>query len=258
MVRMERYLSSDLKRPGRAFRSSIEKSPFAKAVLKIVGVLGVSLVMSDGVLTPAQSILGAIQGLEVVKPSINTSTIVGVSIAIVVVLFLIQPLGTAKIASGFAPIVIIWLGFNAAFGIYNLIEFDHSVLKAFSPYFAGAYLVRNRTDGWRSLGGILLAFTGVEAMCGSPRGNPYQVNTLSETDLLVGLRTWGPFPSARSSLAGCASHSRVFSWPTLVRQRISAFVRRHIRIRSSTQFLRECCILAWWLRYLQPSLLLKQ
>lgn len=42
--------------------------------------------------------------------------------------------------------------------------FDHSVLKAFSPYFAGAYFVRNKTDGWRSLGGILLAFTGVEAL----------------------------------------------------------------------------------------------
>lgn len=43
-------------------------------------------------------------------------------------------------------------------------HFDHSVLKAFSPYFAGDYLVRNKTDGWRSLGGILLAFTGVEAL----------------------------------------------------------------------------------------------
>ena len=80
----------------------------------------------------------------------------GVSCAIIVLLFLIQPLGTSKIASTFAPIVIIWLVFNAVFGIYNLVKFDHSVLKAFSPYFAGAYLVRNGTDGWRSLGGILL------------------------------------------------------------------------------------------------------
>ncbi|KAL9066379.1 MAG: hypothetical protein Q9161_007598 [Pseudevernia consocians] len=48
--------------------------------------------------------------------------------------------------------------------VKNLVRFDHSVLKAFSPYFAGAYFVRNKTDGWRSLGGILLAFTGVEAL----------------------------------------------------------------------------------------------
>jgi KUP system potassium uptake protein len=46
----------------------------------------------------------------------------------------------------------------------NLVVFDHSVLKAFSPYFAGDYFVRNKTEGWRSLGGILLCFTGCEAL----------------------------------------------------------------------------------------------
>jgi KUP system potassium uptake protein len=58
----------------------------------------------------------------------------------------------------------IWLAFNFCCGIYNLVKFDHTVLKAFSPAFAGHYLVRNGTDGWRSLGGLLLAFTGVEAL----------------------------------------------------------------------------------------------
>ena len=164
MIKMERYLSTDLNKSGRTLRSVIENSMCAKTMLKIVGVLGVSLIMSDGVLTPAQSVLGAIQGLEVVKQDISTGTIVGVSCAILILLFLIQPLGTSKIASTFAPIVIIWLSFNAAFGIYNLVVFDHSVLKGFSPYFAGAFLVRNKTDGWRKLGGILLAFTGVEAL----------------------------------------------------------------------------------------------
>lgn len=161
---MERYLSSDLKRPGRSFRAFMEHSGVMKAILKSVGVLGVSLVMSDGVLTPAQSVLGAIQGLQVIKPDITTGTIIGISCAILVLLFLVQPLGTSKIATAFAPIVIIWLTFNFSFGIYNLVFHDHSVLKAFSPYFAGNYLVRNGTDGWKSLGGILLAFTGVEAM----------------------------------------------------------------------------------------------
>lgn len=96
--------------------------------------------------------------------SITTATIVGTSCAILVLLFLIQPFGTSKIGSSFAPIVILWLVLNFSFGIYNLIWHDHSVLKAFSPAYAGQYLVRNKTDGWRSLGGILLAFTGVEAL----------------------------------------------------------------------------------------------
>jgi KUP system potassium uptake protein len=98
------------------------------------------------------------------KKLISLATIVGVSCAILILLFAVQPFGTSKIASTFAPIVIIWLLFNAICGIYNLSKYDHSVLKAFSPYFAGQYLIRNKDEGWRSLGGLLLAFTGVEAL----------------------------------------------------------------------------------------------
>ncbi len=163
-IKMERIKTSDMKTGNKQARNFMENSRIMKAFLKVVGVFGVSLVMSDGVLTPAQSVLGAIQGLEVVKQDITKSTIVGTTCAILILLFLIQPLGTSKIGTMFAPIVIIWLIFNLVFGIYNLVHFDHTVLKAFSPYFAGAYFVRNKTDGWRSLGGILLAFTGVEAL----------------------------------------------------------------------------------------------
>jgi KUP system potassium uptake protein len=129
---MERVISTDLAPSSRNLRTTIERSKFARVLLQFVGVLAVSMVMSDGVLTPAQSVLGAVQGLRVVKPDISNATVVGTSCGILILLFLIQPLGTSKIATSFAPIVIIWLGFNAAFGIYNLVEFDHSVLKAFS------------------------------------------------------------------------------------------------------------------------------
>ena len=112
----------------------------------------------------AQSVLGAVQGLNVVKPDISKSTIVGTTCGILILLFLIQPLGTTKIAVTFAPIVIIWLGFNAGFGIYNLVHFDHGVLKAFNPAYAFEFMIRNKTKGWRMLGGVLLAFTGVEAL----------------------------------------------------------------------------------------------
>lgn len=66
--------------------------------------------------------------------------------------------------TGFAPIVTVWLLFNLASGIYNLAVHDYTVLKAFSPHYAFAYLIRNGYDGWKSLGGLLLAFTGVEAL----------------------------------------------------------------------------------------------
>ncbi|KFZ18846.1 hypothetical protein V501_00982, partial [Pseudogymnoascus sp. VKM F-4519 (FW-2642)] len=163
-LNLERYNTGDMKVANKGIRTVIENSRVARVFLKILGVLGVAMVMSDGVLTPAQSILGAIQGLRVAQPNISSATIVGVSCAIIVVLFAVQPFGTSKIATSFAPIVMIWLLFNACCGIYNLAKFDHSVLKAFSPFFAGSFLVRNGTDGWRALSGLLLAFTGVEAL----------------------------------------------------------------------------------------------
>ncbi|KAH8660115.1 potassium transporter-domain-containing protein [Xylariales sp. PMI_506] len=164
MIRMSRPITNDLRQSGRGFRDFIEQSKTAKNILKLIGVLGVSMVMSDGMLTPAQSVLGAIQGIKVVNPDLGTNAIVGISVAILICLFLIQPFGTSKIGSCFAPIVIIWLLFNLCAGIYNLAVYDYTVLKAFSPYFAFTYLIRNGSDGWKSLGGLLLAFTGVEAL----------------------------------------------------------------------------------------------
>ena len=164
MIKMQRFNTSDLRESTRSLRYKIEKSGFARGLLKTIGVLAVSMVMSDGVLTPAQSVLGAVQGLNVVAPNISNGAIVGITCAILVLLYAVQAFGITKLGATFAPIIIIWLGFIGSFGIYNLVKFDHSVLKAFSPYFAFAYLIRNKTQGWRSLGGILLSFAGVEAL----------------------------------------------------------------------------------------------
>lgn len=161
---MERKLTNDLSRSTKTVRSTIEKTRFFRGLLKTIGVLSVSMVMADGVLTPAQSVLGAVQGLSVVKPDISRSTIVGVTCAILILLFLLQPLGISKITVVFSPVIMIWLAFNAGFGIYNLARYDHTILKAFNPYYAFDYLIRNKYEGWRSLGGILLCFTGVEAL----------------------------------------------------------------------------------------------
>ena len=161
---MQRYKTQDLSYSTQTLRSKIERSHFAKGLLKTIGVLAVSMVMSDGVLTPAQSVLGAVQGLNVVVPSISNSTVVGTTCGILILLYVLQPLGIEKLSKGFAPIVVVWLGIIGFSGVYNLVKHDWTVLKAFSPYFAFNYLVRNKEQGWRSLGGVLLAFTGVEAL----------------------------------------------------------------------------------------------
>jgi KUP system potassium uptake protein len=117
---MERHKTDDLGRSTRNIRSTIEKSKFFRGLLQVIGVLAVSMVMADGVLTPAQSVLGAVQGLNVVKPDIQKSTIIGVTCAILILLFVVQPLGISKLTFIFSPIVILWLALNAGFGIYNL------------------------------------------------------------------------------------------------------------------------------------------
>ncbi|KAH8790480.1 potassium transporter-domain-containing protein [Hyaloscypha sp. PMI_1271] len=164
LVRLQRHLSGDLERAGQHVRQRLESSRFARGLLKLMGVLAVTMVMADGLLTPAQSVLGAVQGIEVVDPNISKGTVIGVTDAILVLLFVIQPLGITNITFAFAPIVIIWLGFNAVFGIYNLAKYDAGVFKAFNPGYGFEFLVRNGEQGWRMLGGILLAFTGVEAL----------------------------------------------------------------------------------------------
>lgn len=163
-LKMSRYSTNDLRDSHQAVRATVEQSRYIKLLLSGLSIFGVTLVMSDGVLTPAQSVLGAIQGIRVVRPDLSTGAIVGISCAILVFLFVIQPFGITKLTVAFSPIVMLWLLFNAVFGIYNLVKFDHTVLKAFSPYFAGAWFSRNGTEGWKSLGGILLCFTGCECL----------------------------------------------------------------------------------------------
>ncbi|KAK8046464.1 hypothetical protein PG996_014528 [Apiospora saccharicola] len=154
----------DAKSTNQRLRGFLENSSRAKLALQIVGVLGVSLVIADGILTPAQSVLGAVQGVRVVNPGLGKPTVTGIACCILALFFLVQPFGTSKLGTSFAPIVMVWLLFNLGSGIYNLVTYDYTVLKAFSPHFAFAYLVRNGHEGWKSLSGLLLAFTGAEAM----------------------------------------------------------------------------------------------
>ncbi|KAJ4410771.1 hypothetical protein N0V91_001699 [Didymella pomorum] len=145
-------------------RSTIEQSAFFRYLLQAIGVFAVSMAIADGVLTPAQSVLGAVQGLNEINRDISKSTIIGVTCTILVLLFLAQPFVNNRFSKAFSPVVIVWLALNSAFGMYNLARHDHGMLSAFNPYYAFEYLIRNKHRGWRSLGGILLSFTGVEVL----------------------------------------------------------------------------------------------
>uniref|UniRef100_A0A1S4BWE9 Potassium transporter n=1 Tax=Nicotiana tabacum TaxID=4097 RepID=A0A1S4BWE9_TOBAC len=147
-------------RRAQKIRHKLENSKFAKFLLVFVAILGTSMVIGDGVLTPCISVLSAVSGI---KP-LGEDAVVGISIAILVALFCVQRFGTDKVGYSFAPAICIWFLFISGIGLYNLFKYDVSVLRAFNPKYIVDYFKRNGRKGWISLGGVFLCITGSEAM----------------------------------------------------------------------------------------------
>ncbi|KAJ0096118.1 hypothetical protein Patl1_17089 [Pistacia atlantica] len=145
-------------------KSKLENSRFAQFFLFFVTLLGTSMVIGDGILTPSISVLSAVGGLKEATSAITEEKIVWISVAILVFLFMIQRLGTDKVGYCFAPILIVWFAFISGIGVYNIIKFDPTVIKAVNPMYIIDYFSRNKKEAWISLGGIILCTTGSEAL----------------------------------------------------------------------------------------------
>ncbi|KAL3138070.1 Potassium transporter [Trebouxia sp. C0009 RCD-2024] len=118
----------------------------AQASLLCLVLLMTSMVLGDGVLTPAQSVLGAIYGLQV-KTSVSQGGIVGISCGIVILLFTVQRFGTGRIGLCFAPIVLIYFLCNLIIAITNISRYKPDIFKALSPHYAYYYFRDNRHLG---------------------------------------------------------------------------------------------------------------
>ncbi|ERN06736.1 potassium transporter 5 [Amborella trichopoda] len=154
---------------GRAKRikEAIEGSGFAKLLLLCIALFGTCMVIGDGILTPCISVLSAVEGVKKMDASISQEAVVTLSVAILVVLFSVQRLGSDKVGYTFAPAILVWYSFITVIGVYNILHHDFTVLKAFNPlcilqYFTSAS--SNPKQAWISLGGIVLCMTGTEAM----------------------------------------------------------------------------------------------
>lgn len=123
-----------------------------------IAILGGSMLLADGIITPPISISSAIEGLIVVYPEIQTIPIV---IAIIVLIFLMQQLGTSTVGKSFGPIMMIWFGMLAGWGIYYIIK-NPGILVALSPHYAIKMLFN--PAGFWLLGAIFLCTTGAEAL----------------------------------------------------------------------------------------------
>ena len=143
--------------PGAASRLAI-----GRPVLIALGVFGTALLYGDGMITPAISVLGAIEGLEVATP-LFTPYVVPITVSILVVLFSIQRFGTHRVGGLFGPIVIVWFVTIAVLGITWIVR-EPSVLSAFDPRHAITFFGRNGFHGFAVLGAVFLVVTGGEAL----------------------------------------------------------------------------------------------
>ncbi|KAG5526005.1 hypothetical protein RHGRI_032333 [Rhododendron griersonianum] len=145
-------------------KERLETSLTMKKLLLILVLAGTSMVIADGVVTPAMSVKSAVVGLKVGVSAIEEDQVVMISVAFLVILFSLQRYGTSKVGLVVGPALFIWFCSLGAMGIYNLVTYDSSVLKAFNPVHIYYFFVRNSTKAWYALGGCLLCATGSEAM----------------------------------------------------------------------------------------------
>ncbi|KAI3860379.1 hypothetical protein MKW92_020490 [Papaver armeniacum] len=155
--------SSQLRR-AQKIKDTLENSKVFPIILFGVTILGVSMVIGDGILTPSISVLSAVGGITQLAPSLNQDAVVWISVVILILLFSAQRFGTDKVGSTFAPIILLWFTFIGGIGLYNLFKHDVTVLRAFNPMYIIHYFQRNGKTAWVSLGGVVLCITGTEAM----------------------------------------------------------------------------------------------
>ena len=128
----------------------------------ILGIFGASLFFGDGVITPAVSVLGAVEGIEVAAPHLERF-IVPLAVVILVVLFLSQRFGTEKVGRVFGPVTVLWFASIAAIGAFNIGHYPE-VVNALNPWWGAQFFIAHGWHGIFILGAVVLAVTGGEAL----------------------------------------------------------------------------------------------
>lgn len=139
-----------------------QQSPRRRMVLAAIGLFGAALFFGDGIITPAISVLSAIEGLSVATPVLEPY-LVPITIAILVALFSIQRHGTSSVGKLFGPIMLVWFSTLAILGLIQISRYPH-VLEAVNPVWAVQFFAEYRMVGFIALGAVVLTITGSEAL----------------------------------------------------------------------------------------------
>lgn len=140
----------------------VRSSARARWVIMVLGLFGAALFFGDSVITPAISVLSAVEGLGVATPALSRY-VVPVAVLVLIALFALQRSGTARVARVFAPIMVIWFLTLAVLGLVKILQ-SPQVLHALNPYHAVEFFVENGRSGFFILASVVLAVTGAEAL----------------------------------------------------------------------------------------------
>ena len=128
----------------------------------VLGIISAALFYGDAIITPALSVLSAVEGLKIVTPAFEPY-VVPLALVIMVALFAVQSRGTASVASWFGPITLVWFVALAAAGLWHIGD-NPSVLRAFNPLYGASFVVDHGVIGLLTLGAVFLVVTGAEAL----------------------------------------------------------------------------------------------
>ena len=133
-----------------------------RPAIVFAGLFGASLIYGDGAITPAISVLSALEGMEQIAPTLQTY-VLPLAVAILLALFAVQPQGTARIGRLFGPVMLVWFIVMALLGIYGILRHP-AVFAALNPWYGLSYLATGGLKGFLVLGGVFLCVTGAEAL----------------------------------------------------------------------------------------------
>ncbi|KAL6652048.1 hypothetical protein ACP70R_010973 [Stipagrostis hirtigluma subsp. patula] len=145
-------------------KEKLESSLLLKKLLLGLVLFGTSMFISNGILTPAMSVLSAVSGLKVGIPNASQDIVVMISVALLVILYSVQRYATSKMGFAIGPSLLIWFCCLGGIGIYNLSLYGPTAFKAFNPLYIIYYFGRNPFEAWLSLGGCFLCATGSETI----------------------------------------------------------------------------------------------
>jgi KUP system potassium uptake protein len=133
-----------------------------RPAIVFAGLFGAALIYGDGAITPAISVLSALEGMEQVAPSLQTY-VLPAAVVILLALFALQPQGTARIGRAFGPVMLLWFVVMALLGLYGILRHP-AVFAALNPAYGVSYLANGGATGFLVLGGVFLCVTGAEAL----------------------------------------------------------------------------------------------